>query len=193
MLFSARLYKHNWYVSNAKVNVWQLKSHDFLGDRAEPEVECFVLRLEQLAKQCIVKENDWQNNKTKPNDKIIIFLLFLIIKFKRMACTGFQCLVSVQSHRGGYAKGNCNSFWDLAQSFSVQKPYRPLDYSETSTNMRVQAGPIRFSLLNSPSNYFGRRFGRRRIKFFKKNLLKKSTSAETPKSRRNPSNSTCIT
>ena len=57
------------------------------------------------------------------------------------------------------------------------------------TGMRAQSGPIRFSPLNSPSNYFGRRFGRQRINIFKQKFTQKKTSAETPKSRRNPSNS----
>ena len=39
------------------------------------------------------------------------------------------------------------------------------------TGMRVQSDPIRFSPLNSPSNYFGRRFGRQ--KNSNKHLLNK--------------------
>ena len=59
----------------------------------------------------------------------------------------------------------------LAQPFSVRKPYRPLGCSETPIDMRTQAGPIRFSPLNSASNYFGRRFGRQKIKIFKQNIF----------------------
>ena len=65
--------------------------------------------------------------KNKPIAKIITFLLSDYYcgmqRVKRLACTGFQCLVSVQSHRGGPAEVKSISLrrWVPHQPYLVQQ------------------------------------------------------------------------
>ena len=68
---------------------------------------------------------------------------------------------------------SCSNLCDLARSLAVRKTHRPLDCSDSCTDMGVQADPIRFSLLNSPSNYFERRFDRQKIHILKQKLGQK--------------------